>query len=126
MKKTLIIAGAAILLAGCATVSTQSRPYLGVPTFAPADPAKVQILAAEPKERHYDRLGEVILDISGNPSKDRMENKLKAAAAKLGAEAVFVVHDQMRVFPVVYVDWWGPMYSQETRRGIVAVAIKFK
>jgi hypothetical protein len=55
-----------------------------------------------------------------------LEKKLRVAAANLGADAAFVVSDQTRIFPVLYGSYWGPSWTQDARRGIVAVAIKFK
>ena len=68
-----------------------------------------------------------MLSVDGSPSREKLEQKLKQAAAKFGADAVFVVYDKTHVFPVVYVGWWGGPYgvSEETRRDIVAVAIKY-
>ncbi len=69
-----------------------------------------------------------MLSVSDSPAREKLEEKLKQAAAKLGADAVFVVYDKMHIFPVVYVDWWGGPYgfSEEMRRNVVAVAIKYK
>ena len=69
-------------------------------------PGRVQILTAEPKQPH-DRLGEVMLSVGGNPPREKVEQKLKRAAAKLGADAVFVQYDTTHVFPVAYANWWG-------------------
>jgi hypothetical protein len=110
---------------GCATVSTRTQPYLGVAGCPPTDPARVQILTSEPN-RQKERLGEIFLSVEGSPTREKLEKKLRNAAAKLGADAVFVVSDQTRFFPVVYVDWWSSTVSQEAVRGIVAVAIKYK
>jgi hypothetical protein len=123
----LLAAAAMVLgLAGCATISVQTQPYLGSPRYAPTQPAAVQILAAEPKQPK-ERLGEIRLSIEGNPSRDDMEDKLKTAAARLGADAVFVVYDKTHIFPIVYYDWWGPGWvSEDPHRHIVAVAIKYK
>jgi hypothetical protein len=126
MRKTLLLAALAALVCGCSSVSTHINPYLGIASFPATDPAHVQILAAEPKDRKHDRLGEVFLDVEGNPAKATLEKKLRAAAANLGADAAFVVSDQTRIFPVVYVNYWGPYWTQDPRRGIVAVAIRFK
>jgi hypothetical protein len=117
---------ALLLLAGCASISEYTKVYLGTPTYPPTNPAAIQILSAEPK-RPTERLGEIMLDVDGTPSRERLEHRLKAAAAKLGANAVFVVYDKIHVFPVVYVDWWGPTtMGEDLRRNIVAVAVKYK
>ncbi len=118
----LVVSG--ILLCGCSSISVQTQPYMGVPNYPPADPATVQILPAEPTDRVHVRLGEVVLDVSGQPSREELETKLKSAAAKLGANAVFVVRDQTQVFPVVYQDYWGATFNYDTRRAIIAVAIR--
>ncbi len=126
MKRFVVTAALASLLCGCSTVYTRTNPYLGISNYPATKPDHVQILSAEPKNRPHDRLGEVFLDIGGSPSKKKLEKKLKAAAANLGGDAVFVVSDQTRIFPVVYVDWWGPTFTQDARRGIIAVVVKFK
>ena len=126
MKRILLVAVAAALITGCANIYTRTRAYLGVPEYQATVPEKVQILSAEPKGRPHDRLGEVFLDVGGSPSRATLEKKLRKAAANLGADAVFIVQDEMHIFPVVYVDWWGSTVSQDSRRGIVAVAVKFK
>ena len=117
---------ASLALCGCASISVNSKAYLGSPKYAASDPARVQILAAEPKQPN-DRLVEVMLSVDGSPSRGKLEQKLKQAAAKFGADAVFVVYDKTHVFPVVYVGWRGGPYgvSEEMRRDIVAVAIKY-
>jgi hypothetical protein len=127
MKKCLCLIALVALLTACSTVHTRTNPYLGGARYPATVPDKVQILNAEPNDRPHDRLGEIFLDIDGDPSRDKLEKKLRTAAANLGAEAVFIVHDQTHIFPVVYMDyWWGPNVSQAARRGIIAVAIKFK
>jgi hypothetical protein len=117
---------ASLALCGCASISVSTKAYLGSPNYAPSEPARVQILASEPKVPK-DRLGEVRLSVAESPPREKLEEKLRQAAAKLGADAVFVVHDKTYVFPLVYVGWGGPgALSEETRREIVAVAIKYK
>lgn len=126
-SKLLIWPSLLLLVAGCASVSTRTNAYLTSPRYAPTTPASVQILQAEPKQLK-DRLGEIILTVEGEPSRDDLERKLKEAAAKLGADAVFIIHDKMHIFPVVYGDWWwGPMgVIEDAHRKIVAVAVKLK
>ncbi len=116
-----------LTLAGCSTVYERSHAYLGTPTYGPTDPAHVQILQAEPKQAK-DRLGEVVLTVEGEPDRNKIETKLKAGAAKLGADAVFIVYDKIHVYPMVYYDWWwGPIDTgQAMNRQIVGVAIKYK
>ena len=115
-----------LALAGCASISERTHAYLGSPKFPPIDPAKVKIVASEPSQPK-DRLGEIMLHIDGNPSREAVENKLRSGAAKLGADAAYVVYDRMRVFPVVYAGRWGPVgVGEDMRRDVVAVAVKYK
>ena len=118
---------ASLSLGGCASISVSTKAYLGTPKYQPRDPARVQILAAEPKQPS-NRLGEIMLSVGGNPAREKVEQKLKRATASLGADAVYVVYDTTHVFPVVYADWWGGPYGvyEAMYRDIVAVAIKYK
>ncbi len=125
MNRKLLLIGFSLWLAGCASISTRTHVYTGAPKYPPADPLKVQILRVAPTRPH-DRLGEIALDATDDPSRERVEKKLKKAAAKLGADALVVVFDQRRLFPVVYVDWWGATFSAQEHHGIIAIAIKYK
>ncbi len=113
-------------LAGCSSVQQSSYPYLGTARYAPVAPAHVAILTEEPKQAK-DKLGEVRLVISGSPDRDRLEKRLAEGAAKMGADAVFIVYDKMHVFPITYVDWWGPSATElSMQRNIVGIAVKYK
>lgn len=117
---------AGLLMVGCSSVSARTQPYLGVPRYPPSDPARVEILGKEP-ERPKERLGEIFLDVEANTSRDTIEAKLKEAVAELGGDAAFIVVDQTRLFPVVYADpYYGTTVSETAKRGIVAVAIKYR
>jgi hypothetical protein len=116
---------AAWALAGCATISENTRAYLGSPQMAPSNPSNVQIFASEPA-RAKERLGEIMLSVEGNPPRAKVEEKLRKAAATLGADGVFVVSDQTHVSPWVYWDWCGPVTSEDWHRVIVGVAFKNK
>jgi hypothetical protein len=84
-------------LASCAYVEATTTQYVGVPRFPPVEPAAVQVLPAEPAQRH-DRLGEVLLDISLDPAPSvaEIEQRLREEAAKMGANAVYVIRDAIR------------------------------
>lgn len=128
MKRLLLhtLLAAALLLPGCAQLSVQTRPYLGGPLLSPSDPDKVVVLMAEPN-RLKDRLGEIFVTVQGDAGRELIEKKLRFAGAELGADAVFIVRDQTRIFPVVYVDpWWGATTDQGQSRSIIAVAIKYR
>ena len=111
-------------LAGCSFVSTRIQPYLGGPTFPPTDPARVQILRAEPAHPHH-RLGEVFVEPSGDPTVAQYEQALREAGAQMGADAVVVVYDRMQVLgTVVSGPWWAPSASPVVGRVVVGLAIR--
>src|SRR5512139_1250910 len=93
MNRKLLLIVFSLWLAGCASISTRTRIYPGAPKYPPTDPLKVEILRVAPTRPH-DRLGEIALDATDDPSRERIEKKLKNAAAKLGADAMVVVFDQ--------------------------------
>jgi hypothetical protein len=112
MKSLLAVATVALLIASCAYVDATTTQYVGVPRFPPGDPKAVQVLRGEPMQPH-ERLGEILLDISVDPPPEigEIEQRLKEEAAKWGANAVFVVRDQ--VMPGV-------------SRKLIAVAIRYR
>jgi hypothetical protein len=116
---------AALMLCGCATIYENTHAYIGSPQLAPTSPTNVRIFAAEPKQP-MDRLGEVILSIDGNPPRQKVENKLKVAAAKLGADGVYIASDRTHIYPMVYYDYWGPVSEEDWHRLVVGVAFKNK
>ena len=114
------------LLCGCATVSERTHAYLGSPQLSPTTPGAVRIFASEPNRAKV-RLGEVVLSIDGNPPRQRIEEKLRTGAARLGANGIFVVSDRTHIYPIQYWDWWGPAgYSEDWQRVVVGVAFKYK
>ena len=130
MRKQILLTllGAALvagLATGCNTVSVQSKQYLGVPNYPPTDPASIQVLQTQPTAAHV-RLGEITLQPQGNPTKAQMEEKLRLAASRMGANAVVVVADQTMVFgAMVMGPWWGRTVSPDVGRVIVGVAIRY-
>jgi len=113
-----------LLLGGCSFVSVNTRPYLGVPTYPPTDPATVEILRTEPQQSCI-QLGEIALEPTGNPPVAKMEQKLREAAAKMGANAAVLVVDRtMMMGAVVTGPWWGRQISPDYQRVIVAVAVR--
>ena len=97
MKRRMLLAALACAAAACASVEATSVQYVGGPRFPAADPATVRVLPAEPAQRH-DRLGEVLLDISVDPAPPvaDIEERLREEAAKMGANAVYVIRDVAR------------------------------
>jgi hypothetical protein len=114
------------LLAGCSSVSIDTQQYLGLPTYPPTDPATVAILH-EPPMRPHVRLGEVVAEPSGSPPVTEIENKLRQAAAKMGANAIVIVADRTeRMGVVVTGPWWGRQINRVYGRVIVGVAIRYQ
>lgn len=124
----MLVAALALTFASCASVSSTATPYVGAPHPQPSEPAAVQILREEPTRPHA-RLGEIVVDASTDPAPPitKVEDKLRAEAGKLGADAVVVVYD--RVQPVgAYVTgpWWGRNIETITGHRLVGVAIKYQ
>ena len=116
------------LLTSCASIDSQSTQFVGAPHQLPSDPLKVAILRAEPTRPH-DRLGEVLVEASINPAPpiEKVEERLREQAAKIGADAVVIVLD--RIQPTgVYVTggWWNQSLETINGRKLVGVAIKYK
>ena len=113
-------------LAGCSMVTVESQRYLGVPTYAPTNPAQVEILRTEPTRPHV-RLGEISLEPQDHPSVAEIEEKLRTAAAKMGADAAVIVADKTQIIGA-----WvtGPWFAREADpiygRVIIAVVIRYK
>lgn len=130
MKRQILIPllGAVLitgLATGCNTVSIGSKQYLGVPTYPPTDPASVEVLPSQPAAPNV-KLGEITLQPQGNPTKARLEQKLRLAASKMGANAVFIVQDQTMVFGTTIMGpWWSQTASPDVGRVIVGVAIRY-
>jgi len=117
---------AAGVVGGCTSVSVSSTRYLGVPEFPPTDPNAVEILR-RPPHRAHDRLGEVVLEPSGNPSVGEMEQAIRLEAAKIGADAAVLVFDKTkRIGTVVEGPWWARSAHAVYGRRIVAVAIRYR
>lgn len=114
-------------LTGCQTVAINSRQDIGAPTFPPTDPATVQILRTEPTREHV-RLGEIQAEPSEESvSAAKIEEALRQAAAKLGANAVVVVCDRTQVTGAyVTGPWYGRSIEQIQGRVVVAVAIRYQ
>ena len=115
------------VITGCQTVSTTSTQEIGGPTFAPTDPANVEILRTEPTRPHV-RLGEVRAEPSDQEvSAAKIEEALRKGAAKLGANAAVVVYDKTQVTGAyVTGPWYGRSIEQIDSRVVIAVAIRYQ
>lgn len=117
-----------VLLAACATLDATTTAYVGAPHVRPSNPGTVEILRTEPTRPH-DRLGEISVEASTEPAPPitEVEDKVRAEAAQLGADAAVVVVD--RIQPVgAYVSgpWWDRSIDTITGHKLVAVAIRYR
>ena len=117
-----------LALSACASVDAQTTAYVGVEHPAPTLPSAVRILRTEPTRPNV-RLGEILIDATVDPAPPitQVEQKLREEGAKLGADAVVVVYDQIQ--PVAaYVT--GPLWSRniDTIQGrkLKGIAIKYQ
>ncbi|MFO1461940.1 MAG: hypothetical protein U1G08_21370 [Verrucomicrobiota bacterium] len=116
-----------LLFAGCNTVSIQSKQYLGLPQYPPTDPATVQILRQIPQVPNV-KIGEISAEPEGNPTVQAIEQKLRTAAAAMGANAVVIVVDRTMVTGATVLGgpfWGGASIVPDTGRVIIGVAIRF-
>jgi hypothetical protein len=94
-------------------IDATSMKYAGIEKFSPTDPATVQVLDREPKQRH-DRLGEVKLDISLDPPATvaDIDSRLREEAAKMGANAIYVID--------------GSVSAADKQRKLVGIAVRIR
>jgi len=124
----VVLTALVLASASCASVSSTSTPYVGAPHPQPSDPNAVQILRQEPTRPHA-RLGEIVVDAWTDPAPPiaKVEDKLRAEAGKLGADAVVVVYDQVQpVGAYVAGPWWGRNIETITGHRLVGVAIRYQ
>jgi hypothetical protein len=94
----------------------------------PTDPAGVGILRRQPMMPHV-RLGEIEVDASTDPAPpvSEVEEKLRVAGAKLGANAAVVVHDRLkRKGAYVTGPWRGRTVEPSAGRKVIGVAIRYR
>jgi hypothetical protein len=123
-----ILAAAVLAVAGCASTNVSTIPYPNVGDFPPTEPARVQILRAEPARSHV-KLGEITVDASSSPppTAQEIDGMLRVAAAKLGADAAVVVVDTTQPgLPVASGTWWGRTPMSRAAREVIAVAVKYR
>lgn len=112
---------------GCQTVSITSNQEIGGPTFQPTNPAQVEVLRTAPSKPNV-RLGEVRAEPSDESvPAAKIEEALRKAGAKMGANAVVVVSDTTQVTGAyVTGPWYGRSIERIVGRVVVAVAIRYQ
>jgi hypothetical protein len=124
----VLLAALGCMLVSCATIDATVTQYAGAPRFPPTSPASVEILRTEPIRPH-ERLGEIEVDASAEPAPPiaEVEDKLRAEAASLGADAIVVVVDRLQpVGAFVSGPWFGRDVDVIKGRKVVGVAIKYR
>lgn len=114
--------------AGCTSLSTHTIAYVGVPRQAPTGWQAVAILHEPPAQEHF-KLGEVVATTSLNPAPkiEKVETALRQKAARLGADAIVLLSDQIEVGGSwVTGPYWAPTVTPIRSRVVVAVAIKYR
>ena len=122
----ILVTAALIVAAGCAS-SVSTIRYANVPDYPPNAPANVQILRSEPARPHQ-QLAEITVQAPANtaPAAHEVEEKLRSAAASLGANAVVLVVDPLQPANVASRTWWGAPASTATGRDVIGVAIRYR
>jgi hypothetical protein len=121
------VLGALLFGTGCNTVSINSNPYVGVQAYPQTNPADIRIMRTEPTRPNV-RIGEIRAEPSSESvSVQKIEEALRNAAAKIGADAVVIVYDQTQVTgAVVTGPWFGRSVQTIQGRVVVGVAIKYQ
>lgn len=128
--KVLALALAAsplVLASACSTMTSSHSLYPGIPgaPFPPTDPMTVKILRSEPTKPHV-RLGEIVIDPTGGPDLDSIEQRFREETARLGGSAAVLVLDGTRSMGSVYSGpWWARQEDTAYGKVIVAVAIRY-
>lgn len=114
------------LVTGCSTVTINSNQYLGVPAYAPSNPAQIQILRQEPTRLNV-RLGEVRAEPGEDVSAQKIEAAMRNAAAKMGADAIVILYDRSEVRGAVITGagYGAHSVQQVIGRVVLGVAIKY-
>jgi hypothetical protein len=109
-----------LLIAGCATAPpVRILPLVGASAYAPTDPVTIMVLRTEP-QRPFETLGQVVLEPEGNAlSVPELEQKLREAAASMGANAVVITADMT-------MQAGGTRMEQSGGQVVSAIAIRFK
>ncbi len=122
----ILFATVLTLLPGCGLLNVEIQEYVGAPHYSATDPASVDILRTAPSRPH-ERLGEIAIEPSGKPPAEKIEQKLRRVAAKLGANAVVIVADRTGIMgPVATGTWYGGPAMPEYKGVVVAVAIRYR
>jgi hypothetical protein len=109
-----------LFIVGCAAAPpVRILPLVGAPAYPPTDPVTVMVLRTEP-QRPFETLGQVVLEPEGNAlSVPELEQKLREAAASMGANAVVITADMT-------MQAGGNRMEQSGGQVVSAIAIRFK
>jgi len=111
---------------GCSSISTTHTQDICAARFSPSDPVQVEILPTVPARPHIE-LGQVWA-YSSNPSGDnsKLESALCKEAAKLGADAFVVWHDEIRTDAPAFHGQERRLFKKVPGRTVIGAAIKYQ
>lgn len=91
-----LLMGIVLCLAGCAPARVSSATYSRSTVYPPTNPLTVQILREFPSEGTYVKIGEVSagMGLTFAETDATFEAKMRAEAARIGADAVVVREDE--------------------------------
>ena len=116
-----------LLMPACSPVQVKSFRFLGAPEPPPTDPSQVEILRVPPFRR-FERLGRIdAVPQSDNVDNAKIEDAIRQAAAKMGADAVIIGFEGERPTGFSIQGFPGDAEARrEMNRVIVGTAIKFR
>ena len=126
MKKLISLI---LILLGCATGSTSINLYRGAVTYSPTDSKRVSVYHQKPQNANFIEIGEIT--ISEVYSWKDAEKLLKEEAAKLGGDAVYIIHQDKKSEGVIVPAYRGRVYgggiygSMDTTLIVTGIAIKY-
>jgi uncharacterized lipoprotein YajG len=124
--RRLALVACIAMLASCASIQSASTRYADAPRPAPTAASHVEILRGAPARAH-ERLGEVEVDASIKPSvpQAEIEQRLRSAAAEMGADAIVVMIDRLQPANAVLGPWARTLDTAKERK-VVGIAIRYK
>ena len=116
------------LLGGCSAlnpVSVKVVRFNEASQYPPTEPGIVAILYQEPSRPHA-AIAQIYAEPQGSPKASAIEEKLREAGAKLGADAVVIVADRQLVMGAIVTTTWAEQHILATPdHVIVGVAIRY-
>lgn len=127
---TLLLTALACTVCSCSStspISAHTTQYAGAPPQRPTQPANVRVLRFEPTQPNQN-IGEIVLLVPRDAalSREQVNDKLRQEAAKLGADAVFVVDDHFQPNGAEFKPEWHLIAENKQTEKVVAKAMKLE